>query len=43
VWAAEHTYTIYNRRFHEIQIISVFAVETDSTAPVRLTAAAFGV
>jgi lipoyl(octanoyl) transferase len=38
VWAAEHTYTIYNRRFHEIQIISVFAVETDSTAPVRLDA-----
>ena len=36
VWAAEHTYTIYNRRFHEIQIISVFAVETDSTEPVRL-------
>lgn len=32
VWAAEHTYTIYNRRFDEIQIISVFAVETDSTA-----------
>jgi hypothetical protein len=23
-------------RFHEIQIISVFAVETDGTAPVRL-------
>jgi lipoyl(octanoyl) transferase len=36
VWAAEHVYTIYNRRFHEIQIISVFAVETDGTAPVRL-------
>ena len=36
VWAAEHTYTIYNRRFHEIQTISVFAVETDGTAPVRL-------
>jgi ADP-ribose pyrophosphatase YjhB (NUDIX family) len=36
VWAAEHTYTIYNRRFHEIQIISVFAVETDGTAPVQL-------
>jgi 8-oxo-dGTP pyrophosphatase MutT (NUDIX family) len=36
VWAAEHTYTIYNRRFHQIQIISVFAVETDGTAPVRL-------
>jgi lipoyl(octanoyl) transferase len=36
VWAAEHTYTIYNRRFHEIQIVTVFAVETDGTAPVRL-------
>ena len=36
VWAAEHTYTIYNRRFDEIQIISVFAVETDGTTPVRL-------
>src|SRR5678809_1087626 len=31
IWAGEHTYTIYNRRFDEIQIISVFAVETDST------------
>jgi 8-oxo-dGTP pyrophosphatase MutT (NUDIX family) len=29
VWAAEHAYTIYNRRFHEVQIITVFAVETD--------------
>ena len=38
VWAAEHTYTIYNRRFDEIQIISVFAVETDGAAPVRLDA-----
>lgn len=28
IWAAEHVYTIYNRRFHEIQVISVFAVET---------------
>ena len=27
IWAAEHAYTIYNRRFHEIQIISVYAVE----------------
>jgi hypothetical protein len=36
VWAAEHTYTIYNRRFHEIQIISVFAVETEGAATVRL-------
>lgn len=29
VWAAEHAYTIYNRRFHEIQIISVYAVAVD--------------
>lgn len=37
VWAAEHTYTIYNRRFHEIQIISVFAVEVeDVDTPLRL-------
>jgi predicted NUDIX family NTP pyrophosphohydrolase len=28
VWAGEHAYTIYNRRFHEVQIITVFAVET---------------
>lgn len=27
VWSAEHAYTIYNRRFHELQIISVFAAE----------------
>lgn len=27
VWAAEHTYTIYNRRFEEIQVVSVFAAE----------------
>jgi 8-oxo-dGTP pyrophosphatase MutT (NUDIX family) len=32
VWAAEHAYTIYNRRFHEVQIITVFAVETPPTA-----------
>jgi hypothetical protein len=30
VWAAEHAYTIYNRRFHEVQIITVFAVETEA-------------
>ena len=36
VWAAEHAYTIYNRRFHEIQIITVFAVETDSEPHVTL-------
>lgn len=32
IWAAEHAYTIYNRRFHEVQIITVFAVETDPSA-----------
>ena len=31
VWAAEHTYTIYNRRFDEIQVISVFAAEVGPT------------
>lgn len=32
IWAGEHAYTIYNRRFHQVQIITVFAVETDSDA-----------
>ena len=32
VWAGEHAYTIYNRRFHEVQIITVFAVETNADA-----------
>ena len=27
IWAAEHTYTIYNRRFNEVQIIGVYAAE----------------
>ena len=30
IWAGEHAYTIYNRRFQEVQLITVFAVETDS-------------
>lgn len=34
VWAAEHTYTIYNRRFEEIQVISVFAAEVAPDAHV---------
>lgn len=33
IWAGEHAYTIYNRRFHEIQIISVYAVEVDGRDP----------
>jgi hypothetical protein len=27
IWAAEHTYTIYNRRFEKMQLISVYAAE----------------
>ena len=33
IWAAEHAYTIYNRRFHEIQIISVYAAELPGGDP----------
>ena len=33
IWAAEHAYTIYNRRFHEIQIISVYAAEVSGDDP----------
>ena len=29
VWAAEHVYTIYNRRFDAIQIIAVYAAEVE--------------
>lgn len=32
VWAAEHTYTIYNRRFACMQIIAVYAVEVGRSA-----------
>lgn len=39
IWAAEHAYTIYNRRFHEIQIISVYAAEVDSGDDPRLNPA----
>ena len=39
IWAAEHTYTIYNRRFDEIQTISVFAVEVEPASDeIRLNA-----
>src|SRR5262245_9595137 len=35
IWAGEHAYIIYNRRFAEMQVIGVYAAEvTDST--VRL-------
>ncbi|MDF1504350.1 NUDIX domain-containing protein [Roseisolibacter sp. H3M3-2] len=36
VWAAEWSYTIFNRRFAEIQIVTVYAVETDDAATPRL-------
>ncbi|MGE0439528.1 MAG: NUDIX domain-containing protein [Gemmatimonadales bacterium] len=40
IWAAEHVYTIYNRRFDEIEIISVFAAEVaDMEVPVTLNPA----
>jgi hypothetical protein len=38
IWAAEHTYTIYNRRFNEMQLIGVYAAEVNESV-VRLNAA----
>lgn len=38
IWAAEYTYTIYNRRFNEMQLISVFAAEVLESA-ARLNSA----
>lgn len=38
VWAAEHTYTIYNRRFNEMQLIGVYAAEVLESV-VRLDSA----
>jgi hypothetical protein len=38
IWAAEHTYTIYNRRFNEMQLIGVYAAEVGESV-VRLNAA----
>lgn len=35
IWAAEHTYTIYNRRFNEMQVIGVYAAEVNESV-VRL-------
>jgi hypothetical protein len=36
IWAVEHAYTIYNRRFDEVQVISVFAAEVARPQAVRL-------
>ena len=38
IWAAEHAYTIYNRRFNEMQLIGVYAAEV-LAGEVRLNAA----
>lgn len=35
IWAGEHAYLIYNRRFDEMQAIGVYAAEVED-APVRL-------
>ncbi len=35
IWAGEHAYTIYNRRFAQMQIIGVYAADVSDT-PVRL-------
>lgn len=35
IWAGEHAYVIYNRRFDEMQMIGVYAAEV-RMAPVRL-------
>jgi hypothetical protein len=35
IWAAEHAYTIYNRRFDSIQIITVYAAEV-TPGPIQL-------
>ena len=38
IWAAEHVYSIYNRRFNEMQMIGVYAAEVQESV-VRLNAA----
>lgn len=38
IWAAEHAYVIYNRRFEEMQVIGVYAAEVSDGA-VRLNPA----
>jgi len=35
IWAAEYTYTIYNRRFERMQLISVYAAEV-TAGEIRL-------
>lgn len=37
IWATEHVYTIYNRRFDSLQVIPVFAAELAAPAEIPLT------
>lgn len=37
LWAVEHTYTIYNRRYQELQLILVLAAEVKGIPDVRLS------
>ena len=37
LWAVDHAYTIYNRRFEEIHLILVFAAEAGAGTDIRLT------
>ena len=37
IWAVEHTYTIYNRRFNELQLLMVMAAEVTSDSMASLT------
>ena len=37
LWAVEHTYTFYNRRFEEIQLCTVYAAEVERPDNVKLT------
>ncbi len=37
LWAVEHTYTIYNRRRDDLEIIPVFAAEVDPNREVTLS------
>ncbi|NIR48797.1 NUDIX domain-containing protein [candidate division KSB1 bacterium] len=44
LWAVEHAYTFYNRRFKEIQICTVYAAQVQKPSKPKLTAShsAFG-
>jgi ADP-ribose pyrophosphatase YjhB (NUDIX family) len=37
LWAVEHSYTIFNRRYEDIQLILVLAAEVEDNSSVRLS------